>query len=223
MSNIVTIKSHPTGITLLLNKDADFETLVREVCQKFADSRSFFGAMEMTLSIEGRDLDLQEVAVIIEAIELNSDIHILLYVEANGYQEVEVEALKRRLTLEKIFDHATIVKKSVVNKDEIVSDNSIVIIGDVKKYATVRAKGNIIILGQLQGNAIAGEGSENEGFIVAGEVKTDTVTIGSVTGEVVVRRRGLHLSKQTKEAILIRVWQGEILAEPLSGGLLKHS
>ena len=38
----VVIKSSPYGLTLVLDREISFEQLVREICKKFATSRSFF-------------------------------------------------------------------------------------------------------------------------------------------------------------------------------------
>ena len=76
MKDSLVIKSSPYGLTLYLNREIPFEDLVREVCIKFAGAKTFFGSATLALSFEGRELTTEEAAVLVEAVELNSDLRI---------------------------------------------------------------------------------------------------------------------------------------------------
>lgn len=76
MKDSLVIMSSPYGLTLYLNREIPFEDLVREVCIKFAGAKTFFGSATLALSFEGRELTTEEAAVLVEAVELNSDLRI---------------------------------------------------------------------------------------------------------------------------------------------------
>ena len=57
----VVIKSSPYGLTLVLDREISFEQLVRDICKKFATSRSFFGTVTLVLSIEGRPVSAKSI------------------------------------------------------------------------------------------------------------------------------------------------------------------
>ena len=135
----VVIKSSPYGLTLVLDREISFEQLVREICKKFATSRSFFGTATLVLSIEGRPVSAEEAAVIVEAIQLNSDITISLIEEDNELKNIEMKEKIDRFYYENIYENAKIIMGSVTKKDVVTSD------------AIVQAAGNVIVMGSLEG------------------------------------------------------------------------
>ncbi len=223
MKDSVVIKSNKYGLTLVLNDQVDFETLVRDICTKFAKSRAFFGETEMILSYEGRDVSGEESAVIVEAIELNSDVKIPLISENNKVKDVKMQKKIDKFYFDNIFDNAKIIRGSVGRKSAVCSDQSLVVLGDVKAGATVQAAGNIIIFGSLEGHAIAGYPEENSCYIVTNELNTDHATIGTCSGTFQLHEKwSLRLRKKNQNAMAIVVWDKELLCEPLSGGILKQ-
>ena len=117
----VVIKSSPYGLTLVLDREISFEQLVREICKKFATSRSFFGTATLVLSIEGRPVSAEEAAVIVEAIQLNSDITISLIEEDNELKNIEMKEKIDRFYYENIYENAKIIMGSVTKKDVVTS------------------------------------------------------------------------------------------------------
>ena len=166
----VVIKSSPYGLTLVLDREISFEQLVREICKKFATSRSFFGTATLVLSIEGRPVSAEEAAVIVEAIQLNSDITISLIEEDNELKNIEMKEKIDRFYYENIYDNSKIIMGSVTKKDVVTSDGSIVILGDVKSKAIVQAAGNVIVMGSLEGSVYAGYPEDDKCYIAANQI-----------------------------------------------------
>ena len=54
MHNGIVIKSSRAGMTVLLDPSLPFEELLEAVAKKFKDSAKFWGAVQMTLTLEGR-------------------------------------------------------------------------------------------------------------------------------------------------------------------------
>jgi septum site-determining protein MinC len=122
-----------------------------------------------------------------------------------------------------IFENAKIIRGSVIKEEIVESDSSLVILGDVKSKASVKAKGNIIVFGSLEGKAHAGYPDNTGCYIVAGDLSSKNLQIGTVTGEIKLQEKwSLRVRKKATEPMGITVWNKELLAEPLSSGLLKR-
>ena len=222
MNEPVVLKSNKYGLTLYLDPVISFENLVRAICTKFAESRTFFGQTEMILETTGRDLSNVEALVIIEAIELNSDIKITLLNENNEIKDARMKGMIDRFYTDEIFDNAKIIRNSITKEDDIYSDSSVIILGDVKSKASITAKGNIIVLGSLIGAAYAGYPDNSGAYIVCGDLESDNITIGHISGEVKKETKwATRIRKSNEEPIGITVWNKELISEPISSGLLK--
>ncbi len=219
----VVLKSNKYGLSLQLDATIPFEELVREICKKFAQSADFFGECQMILETMGRELSTEEGLVIIQAIELNSKIKVILLNENNELKDTRMLDQVDRFYTDEIFENAKIIRGSIYKVDFVTSDSSVIVLGDVKSKATIQAKGNIIVMGSLLGTAYAGYPDNTGCYIVAGQLNSHNIHIGTVSGEVTVQEKwSLRVHKREEEPVGISVWNRELLAEPLSSGLLKR-
>ena len=222
MIDACTIKSNANGLTLILDDQIDFETLIREVCAKFANSKNFFGKMDLILRVEGRDLTGQEITVLIEAIELNSLIHIILVDECNELKDARMADRVDRFYFDEFYQNAKIITGSVKKNDEVYSDGSVLILGDIKKGGKVRAKGNIIVTGEILGEANAGCEGEKASYIVANDIHSDAISIADLKGDISSNRMGLFRRRKPAEPVAVVIWEGVLIKEPLEKGVLKQ-
>lgn len=219
----VVLKSNKYGLSLQLDATIPFEDLVREICKKFAQSADFFGECQMILETMGRELSTEEGLVIIQAIELNSKIKVILLNENNELKDTRMLDQIDRFYTDEIFENAKIIRGSIYKDDIVTSDSSVIVLGDVKSKATIQAKGNIIVMGSLLGTAYAGFPDNTGCYIVAGQLNSHNIHIGTVSGDVTVQEKwSLRVHKREEEPVGISVWNRELLAEPLSSGLLKR-
>ncbi len=219
----VVLKSNKYGLSLQLDATIPFEKLVREICKKFAQSADFFGECQMILETMGRELSTEEGLVIIQAIELNSKIKVILLNENNELKDTRMLDQVDRFYTDEIFENAKIIRGSIYKDDIVTSDSSVIVLGDVKSKATIQAKGNIIVMGSLLGTAYAGYPDNTGCYIVVGQLNSHNIHIGTVSGEVTVQEKwSLRVHKREEEPVGISVWNRELLAEPLSSGLLKR-
>ncbi len=179
MKDTVVIKSFPNGITLQLSAEAEFEEILTELGNKFAQARSFFKKASVALSIEGRTVTDMEEIRILDTIKKNSDVTIMCII---GHDEEKnknfIKALKhmeQRLTG---GDEGQFYKGSLKNKEVLETENSIVILGDVYPGSAIISTKNIIILGGLYGEAYAGGNGNNEAYVVALEMEPERLKIG---------------------------------------------
>ena len=222
MKDSLVIKSSPYGLTLYLNREIPFEDLVREVCIKFAGAKTFFVSATLALSFEGRELTTEEAAVLVEAVELNSDLRISMVLENDETKNREEKKKIDRIYYENTLEHAKIIRGSIKSGQEVSFDTSVVILGNVKPRAKVMAKGNIIIFGSLEGEALAGIPEDNHCFIVAEEVTASIAQIGTCRDQLTLNEKWYRrVRRRENEALAIAVWQDRLCMEPLKGGLLK--
>lgn len=223
MKNSVVIKSNTHGITLVLDPDIFFEDLIRDICRKFAGSRDFFGQVSLVLAVEGREVTSEETAVIIEAIELNSDITISLIQEKQELKDIEMQGKIDKFYFENIYENAKIIKGSIKNRQRVQSDSSLIVLGDVKPDAKVEAKGNVIVVGQIAGKVHAGYPDQDHCYIVANEITSESLSIGNIKGEPKIQKKWFSRTRNRQsEPVAVVVWEGGLLTEPLSSGLIKQ-
>ena len=225
MSDLCTIKANSHGIKLLLDADADFEELITEVCRTFAKSRDFFGQAEIILEVTGRPMTMEELRVVVEAIELNSDVKVKLLADYD--KENEKRTL---LELEEYFDRKRkeklrVIPDSVGIGAAMAFDESVVIMGDVKRGASVAATGNVIIMGDLCGSVACGGTTDTSCFVaVAGEVESTDVTVGGVSGEIEVpeppKRSFFRRNDQPHDVSCFTVFNGRLVMEPMREGII---
>lgn len=191
MNQPVLIKGVRSGLVLKLDSEMDFEELKPLIKDKFSESESFFGSAHMVLSIEGRNtseketgeiLDiikdttkLQIEAVVLEDEELEKKFSDMIGPDPGNEKEIR-ELKKTNADLAKTIEqmthsinseHAEIHAGTLRSGSDIVTQGSIVILGDVKPGATVTAGGSIFVMGALQGTADAGAYGDSTAFVMA--------------------------------------------------------
>lgn len=208
MHSTVVIKGSRSGMTVILDPLVPFEDLVEDVGYKFKESARFWGSVQMTLTLEGRSLSPGEEFQIVKAITDNSQIDVLCLLDTDANRIARCEkALTERL-MELSSQTGQFYKGSLVRGDCLESEASVVIIGDVEPGAKVIAKGNIIVLGTLQGTACAGAAGNEEAVVVAFDMAPMQLRIAgyATRAEEKSKRlgRGPVVVSVEKEGIIVR-------------------
>ncbi len=198
MKKNVVLKSNRFGIILVMDKDASYEEIEKEVKEKFQDSVKFFKDSKIAISFEGRDLSEEEQFRLIETIEANSEVKVICIIDEDSerekkFQEKIEEALTKQ---EKIKEEQKEHQEEEEKKEEepkipgqyyrgtlrsgqtIESTTSVIILGDVNPGAEVISNGSIIVLGSLFGKVYAGAGGDDTCFVVALEMNPVQIRIG---------------------------------------------
>lgn len=215
------IKSTKHGLGLILDNQIGFEDLVLAICHKFAASRDFFGDTNLYLTVEGRDLTGEELGVIVEAIQLNSGITINLIEQHNELFDARMAGKIDRFYFDEFYQNAKIITGSVARDEEVLSEGSILILGDVKKGGLVRAHGNVIVMGVVKGEVFAGINGEKSAYIVANAFESEYISIAGISEEVVTVESSFF-KRNTKDPHAVVLWEGELVVEPLSKGIVKQ-
>ncbi|RKD28273.1 septum site-determining protein MinC, partial [Lacrimispora algidixylanolytica] len=170
MHNTVVIKSNRAGMTVILDPDIPFPQLLSDIGKKFGDNSKFWGSVQMTLTLEGRQLTSEEEFAIINQITNHSNVEIICIVDTDAKRLERCEKALNEKLMELSCQTGQFFKGNLQSGETLESEASIVIIGDVCKGAKVLAKGNVIVLGKLTGTVCAGVAGNKDALITALEM-----------------------------------------------------
>ncbi|MCR4781857.1 MAG: hypothetical protein K5851_03830 [Lachnospiraceae bacterium] len=201
MASYVTIKSNASCIILKLDRKAPIEDVLREICHKFAASRKFFGKSNIVLQIEDRRLSDDELNAVIQSVEYNSDLKVSLIRIDDKTRGKKYLEMMRSDKQDYIDSNFRIVYGPIEDKT-IESDISLIILGDVPEYTTINCAGNIVVFGELEGRANAGNPERNHCFVVANNITADKLSIGAHECDIPKKRKKLFSGKNNGSVII---------------------
>lgn len=218
-----TLKSYPKGLALHIRPEAEMETLLAELREKFQGSRQFFGNMQVGLAFSGKELTEEEENTILDVIEENSDLQIVCLVgEDEKIRYLLEEALEEKRPSEEDAGLDGQFYRGTLRKGQsLETEHSVIILGDVNPGAKIFSGKDIIVLGTLFGEVHAGIGSEDDDghFVCALEFSPEKLRIGSHRYK---KKPGKHFwpdsyKKSPKIAVL---QEEEIIVKPVTKELL---
>ena len=226
-SQPVVMKSSKNGINLVLDSKLPFDELLEEIKKKFIDSEKFFKDAHIAISFEGRALSQAEQFEIIEMIQQYTSITIICILD---HDELMDEVMKRRIGAyqeEHSPQTGQFYKGTLRSGQQIESQTSLIVLGDVNPGAKVIAKGNIVVLGALKGIAYAGADGDSGCFVAALEMDPVQIKIGDHIGRSADKKepaKGFRRKAKIESAVpqIATVYEQQILIEPISSGLLKN-
>lgn len=223
MSQPVVLKSNRYGINLILDADMPFGQLEEAILEKFRESEKFFKNAKIAISFEGRRLSQEEEFSILDMIEKNTSIQIICVIDQDEMRE---QMYKEKIDsyYQDVADNTGEFYKGTLRSGQVLKcDTSIVIIGDVNPGAKIIAKGNIVILGSLKGNAYAGAAGDESCFVTALDMDPVQIKIGNVIGRSADRGpwEAIRNRHRTMDPQIALVSKGNIMIEPITHGLLK--
>lgn len=214
-------------MNLILDSDMPFDELLEEIKKKFMESGKFFGNASIAISFEGRNLSQDQQFAIIETIQNNTNIRVICILDRD---ELMDEVIKRRMGTF-IEEHSPqtghFYKGTLRSGQQIESETSMILLGDVNPGAKVVSKGNIVVLGALKGIAYAGASGDDTCFVAALEMDPVQIKIGDYIGRSADKKephKGAFRRRTREEASIPQiatVYEKQILIEPISKGLLK--
>ena len=211
MDGTVVIKGFKAGIILVLNPDASYETLKKDIADKFRASAAFFGEAAKAVSFKGRDLTDEQKMEIVDIIQANCSLSILCIMEDDPETEAAFQKTIER-KLEQDYSNTGQFYKGNLRSGQVLDvETSIIIIGDIKPGAKVISKWNVIILGSLKGNVYAGAAGNTNAFVVALDMRPVQIRIADTIARAPDNPEKTP-GNQTKIAFLDN---GNIYIEPL--------
>ncbi|MDD3185115.1 MAG: septum site-determining protein MinC [Anaerostipes sp.] len=248
MKELVLLKGNNYGLTITLDSEIQFDELLEKVEEKFTAAAGFFNSTkQIALKVEGRTLSSEEMTRLLESITKASSLAIAYVIEENQVIETQMKNLikeKADKEEEERSEQSEQTEKPISSRDNgehlgkfykgtlrsgqnLESDSSVIVIGDVNPGATVSAKGNVVVLGCIKGNAFAGKDNNNEAFIAALDMDPIQIRIGSKiarsSDDKGTKKRKLRKRRKEQysdEAKIAFVEEGNIYIEPISKALL---
>lgn len=211
MDNSVIIKGNKHGITVMLDAAMDFEKLKEQVAEKFSDSAKFLGSAPIVLGFEGRPLLPEQEKELLNVITGNCDLKVVCLVDTNKERENEYE----KTLNEKLMDlsgASGVYYKGILRSGQSVTfESSVTILGDVNPGGSVIAKGNIIVMGSLRGQAFAGAGGNKDSFIAALDMSPVQIRIA----DFMARSPDEPVQNASKETMIAFLEDDQICIEPV--------
>ena len=244
MANDIVLKSNRYGVNLILNDKVPFPELVKQVGEKFKGTEKFFGNAKMAVSFEGRKLSEKEEKEILAAIEENSSIQIVCIMDHDTQIEEQMRQRVEQASAEgkrggpdvgrpsqqaEAGPESDFYKGNLRSGQILESVSNVTLIGDVNPGARIVSQGNIVILGSLRGNALAGAGGDSSCFIFALDMKPIQLQIGDYIAKSPDRekeKKRLLRKGKLEEADIPRVAlirDGNICIEPMTKGCLDQN
>ena len=191
MHNAVVIKSSKAGMTVILDPDLPFGELLEAIGKKFRESARFWGSVQMTLTLEGRELTAAQEFAIVDTITKNSQIEVLCLLDTDAERIDRCEKALNDKLMELNSQTGQFYRGTLKRGDCLESEASIVIIGNVDHGARVTAKGNVIVLGELKGTVTAGVSGNPQAVVLALDMAPLQIRIGDLSSRFNERNKRL--------------------------------
>ena len=191
MRNAVVIKSSKAGMTVILDPELPFDELLDAIGKKFSESARFWGSVQMTLTLEGRDLTAAQEFAIVDTITKNSQIEVLCLLDTDAERIERCEKALNDKLMELNSQTGQFYRGTLKRGDCLESEASIVIIGNVDHGARVTAKGNVIVLGELKGTVTAGVSGNPQAVVMALDMAPLQIRIGDMNSRFNERNKRL--------------------------------
>lgn len=191
MHNAVVIKSSKAGMTVILDTDLPFGELLEAIGKKFRESARFWGSVQMTLTLEGRELTAAQEFAIVDTITKNSQIEVLCLLDTDAERIERCEKALNDKLMELNSQTGQFYRGTLKRGDCLESEASIVIIGNVDHGARVTAKGNVIVLGELKGTVTAGVSGNPQAVVLALDMAPLQIRIGDLSSRFNERNKRL--------------------------------
>ncbi|WP_096198864.1 septum site-determining protein MinC [Bacillus sp. FJAT-45350] len=169
----VTIKGTKDGLIFMLDDEASFNELLRELQDKLSSKhyqQDEGPEVQVNLAIGNRYLTNEQEEQLIELIENDRNL-IVEEINSNVVTKLEAEELKKE---NQIVSVAKVIRSGQVL--EITGD--LLLIGDVNPGGTIKATGNIFVMGALRGIAHAGYFGNVNAVIAASVMAPAQLRIG---------------------------------------------
>ena len=191
MRNAVVIKSSKAGMTVILDPELPFDELLDAIGKKFSESARFWGSVQMTLTLEGRDLTAAQEFAIVDTITKNSQIEVLCLLDTDAERIERCEKALNDKLMELNSQTGQFYRGTLKRGVCLESEASIVIIGNVDHGARVTAKGNVIVLGELKGTVTAGVSGNPQAVVMALDMAPLQIRIGDMSSRFNERNKRL--------------------------------
>ncbi|MBT2582412.1 septum site-determining protein MinC [Planococcus sp. ISL-109] len=158
LKNIVNIKGTNKGLLIQLNDMTSYTEMLDELKKKVSDP-ALEGDAEVQIQLANRHYSQEQLDEIKKAIQDNSKLKVI----GTKCDVVTVEECNRMISERQSETYVGIVRSGQV----VRAKGDLVVIGDVNPNGRIEAGGNVYVLGRLKGIAHAGASGNREAVIAA--------------------------------------------------------
>lgn len=223
MKSNVMIKSFSNGLKVFLDKDADLETLVKEISTKFIESRGFFKGSRIAITFEGRVLSSEEEKLLIETMETAGDMTVLYVLGTDTETNESVARVVSRSMNEENAGNGfgKLYTGSLKKGERLESESGIVVLGDVEPGAVLMSKGSILVLGGIYGTCVCeADESESKHFIAASNLSPERIRIGKY--HLTVKEKPKWVIRPKMQSKICFCENEELIMAPISSESLRR-
>jgi len=213
MSEKVLIKSFANGICIHIHPEIPFEEVLAECERLFHESAKFFKGSKLAVSFEGRVMDFSQEMEIVKVIKSVCEINIVCIVGKDPETETIFAKGIEEISKEQALAKAQFFRGSLEDGERFETDESIIILGDVAKEASIISKKDIIVLGALYGDAYCGVDGKNH-FIAALDFEPHKIKIAGYK-EIYRSKPFKWGKKQKKGPMMAYLSEGKILTKEI--------
>lgn len=167
----VHIKGTKEGLVLRLDDQCAYVDLVEELKQKVSDG-GVKGPIDVQLHFGTRYCTDEQKQELMKIVHQNSNMLVTKVVS----DVISIEESNERLALQKVDTYVGVVR----NGQTLRAPGDIIILGDVNPNGRVEAGGNVYVLGKLKGIAHAGVANNEEAIVAAAHFAPTHVAIAHV-------------------------------------------
>ena len=212
----IELKSTKYTLTLVMDPSVPFDQILSDVKQKFTSSARFFRGAQMALEYKGRELTSSQQAEIASVITSSCGLDIICILEKDEEREdaqyrAITQVLKERPESGENNDKvgnrensdgsegtdpnmgmagcADVFRGTVKNGRKVLSDRSVLILGDVEPLGEVSCSGSIFVAGCALGTLRAGLGGDTHSFAAALVLKPQSIEVCGHKGVSGIRKK----------------------------------
>ena len=223
MSSLVVIKSISNGLKVFLDKNADFDSLCKELSSKISESKGFFKGAKIAVSFDERTLSFEEEKILIDTMEDAGDMKVLYSIGKDSESGESVARVVNRSFNEDSEGNCfgKLYTGSLKKGERLESESGIVIMGDIEPGATLLSKGSIVVLGGIYGSAIVeSSDEEHKYFIAASDISAERIRIGKF--HYYPKEKAKWLIKPKMQPKICFCKEGSVIVEPVSTESLRR-
>ncbi|MBC2850032.1 septum site-determining protein MinC [Cetobacterium sp. 8H] len=182
MSDCVILKGKKDRLIVQLDSNIDFASLKDKFSEKIKQAESFIGSAKIAIEFTNRKLTEVEENILINIINKETSIDIaFVFSEKSIFSELPISQLPFN-SIKDVTDEGTtkFYKGTLRSGHNLEFDGNVVILGDVNPGAIIRSKGNVLVLGYLNGTVYAGEDDGTEAFVGAFSLNPIQIKIGQI-------------------------------------------
>lgn len=232
----ITIKSMGDSINIMLDENADFDTITRDLRKKVSDAKQFFEGASTNVAFIGRELSKAQEQILLYVIttETTMDVTLVDY-EAPVLPSMppqraaitepaapaekpapkdEPKAVKttERQSIGYIASNTAYHHGGLRSGQLLKFNGSVVVLGDANPGSEIVADGNVIVLGALKGMAHAGAGGDTGSFVSALALQPTQLRIANIITYVPSPPKG---KKEPSKPSIAYVKDGQVFVGPM--------